>query len=98
MYIIFHYVLQALDKAKEAGRKERLLCKQRDQASLNEQINLDLTYSVSALCNMSLFLICTYIYHMYVSITHNYAVRVTTMLHAYRIYLVRRHTSNSYHI
>ncbi|XP_065906422.1 intraflagellar transport protein 88 homolog [Dysidea avara] len=36
----------ALDRAKEAGRKERLLCKQRDQASLNEQINLDLTYSV----------------------------------------------------
>ena len=45
-------MLQALDKAKEAGRKERLLCKQRDQASLNEQINLDLTYSVSVLFNM----------------------------------------------
>ena len=52
MFISFHCVLQALDKAKEAGRKERLLCKQRDQASLNEQINLDLTYSVSVLFNM----------------------------------------------
>ena len=50
MYVcIDHIGLQALDKAKEAGRKERLLCKQRDQASLNEQINLDLTYSVSFL-------------------------------------------------
>lgn len=36
----------ALDKAKEAGRKERALCRQREQTSLGEQINLDLTYSV----------------------------------------------------
>lgn len=36
----------ALDKAKEAGRKERLLCRQREQAGLGEQISLDLTYCV----------------------------------------------------
>ena len=41
-------VLQALEKAKEAGRKERMLCKQREQASLTEQLNLDLTYCVSS--------------------------------------------------
>ena len=39
--------IQALEKAKEAGRKERMLCKQREQASLTEQLNLDLTYCVS---------------------------------------------------
>ena len=38
---------QALDKAREAARKERMLCKQREQAQLAEQINLDLTYCVS---------------------------------------------------
>ncbi len=37
---------QALEKAKEAGRKERMLCKQREQANMTEQINLDLTYCV----------------------------------------------------
>ncbi|CAI8003550.1 Intraflagellar transport protein 88 homolog [Geodia barretti] len=36
----------ALEKAKEAGRRERMLCKQREQASLAEQLNLDLTYCV----------------------------------------------------
>ncbi|KAK3741791.1 hypothetical protein QZH41_001560 [Actinostola sp. cb2023] len=36
----------ALEKAKEAGRKERSLCRQREQTSLSEQMNLDLTYSV----------------------------------------------------
>ncbi|XP_015769439.1 PREDICTED: intraflagellar transport protein 88 homolog [Acropora digitifera] len=35
----------ALEKAKEAGRKERALCRQREQTALGEQINLDLTYS-----------------------------------------------------
>ena len=40
------YNLQALDKAKEAGRKERLLCRQREQAGLSDQISLDLTYCV----------------------------------------------------
>ena len=39
---------KALDKAKDAGRKERVLCKQREQAQATEQINLDLTYCVSA--------------------------------------------------
>ncbi|KAJ3304292.1 Intraflagellar transport protein 88 [Kappamyces sp. JEL0829] len=36
----------ALDKAKDAGKKERQLSKQREQLNLGEQINLDLTYSV----------------------------------------------------
>ncbi|KAG5460019.1 MAG: hypothetical protein BJ554DRAFT_7984, partial [Olpidium bornovanus] len=36
----------ALEKAKEAGKKERQLTKQREQASLGDQINLDLTYCV----------------------------------------------------
>ena len=39
--------IQALEKAKEAGRKERVLVKQREQLSLGEQVNLDLTFSVS---------------------------------------------------
>lgn len=37
---------QALDKAKEAGQKERALVRQREQIGLTENINLDLTYSV----------------------------------------------------
>ena len=36
----------ALDKAKEAGKKERLLAKQREQFNLADQMNLDLTYCV----------------------------------------------------
>ena len=36
----------ALEKAKEAGKKERHLCKQREQCGLGDQINLDLTYCV----------------------------------------------------
>lgn len=39
-------VQTALDKAKEAARKERMLCKQREQAQLTDQINFDLTYCV----------------------------------------------------
>lgn len=38
---------QALEKAKEAGRKERMLVRQRETMNAGEQINLDLTYSVS---------------------------------------------------
>ncbi|KAK5667654.1 Intraflagellar transport protein 88 [Batrachochytrium dendrobatidis] len=37
---------QALDKAKEAGKKERQLSKQREELNLGDQINLDLTYCV----------------------------------------------------
>ncbi|KPP59966.1 intraflagellar transport protein 88-like, partial [Scleropages formosus] len=37
----------ALDKAKEAGRKERALVRQREQTGTADHINLDLTYSVS---------------------------------------------------
>lgn len=37
---------QALEKAKEAGRKERTLVRQREQSG-NADINVDLTYSVS---------------------------------------------------
>jgi intraflagellar transport protein 88 len=36
-----------LEKAKEAGRKERVLVRQREQLTSPENINLDLTYSVS---------------------------------------------------
>ncbi|XP_071337682.1 intraflagellar transport protein 88 homolog isoform X2 [Trachinotus anak] len=36
----------ALEKAKEAGRKERGLVRQREQSSNADHINLDLTYSV----------------------------------------------------
>lgn len=39
-------LIQALDKAKEAGKKERQLTKFREQSSLGDQMNLDLTYSV----------------------------------------------------
>lgn len=38
---------QALEKAKDAGRKERILVRQREQVTTPENINLDLTYSVS---------------------------------------------------
>lgn len=38
--------IQALEKAKEAGRKERTLVRQREQSG-NADINVDLTYSVS---------------------------------------------------
>ena len=44
---VFCYNTKALDKAKEARRKERILVKQREQVSNGEQVNLDLTYSVS---------------------------------------------------
>ncbi|XP_074788221.1 intraflagellar transport protein 88 homolog isoform X3 [Athene noctua] len=36
----------ALEKAKEAGRKERVLVRQREQIATPQNINLDLTYSV----------------------------------------------------
>ncbi|KAJ1113787.1 hypothetical protein NDU88_002029 [Pleurodeles waltl] len=36
----------ALEKAKEAGKKERVLVRQREQMSSPENINLDLTYSI----------------------------------------------------
>uniref|UniRef100_A0A3Q3AQJ6 Intraflagellar transport protein 88 homolog n=1 Tax=Kryptolebias marmoratus TaxID=37003 RepID=A0A3Q3AQJ6_KRYMA len=36
----------ALEKAKEAGRKERTLVRQREQSGNSDHINLDLTYSV----------------------------------------------------
>lgn len=41
---------QALEKAKDAGRKERVLVRQREQVTRPENINLDLTYSVSTKC------------------------------------------------
>ena len=47
IHTAFHcWSMQALDKAKDAARKERMLCKQREQAQLTDQINLDLTYCV----------------------------------------------------
>jgi len=36
----------ALERAKDAGKRERALCKQREQSQLADQINIDLTYSV----------------------------------------------------
>lgn len=38
--------VQALEKAKEAGHKERTLLRQREQSG-NADINVDLTYTVS---------------------------------------------------
>jgi intraflagellar transport protein 88 len=61
----------ALDRGKEAGRKERLLCKQREQNSLSEQINLDLTYSV--LFNLAVQYEAN---EMYVEATNTYLVIV----------------------
>jgi intraflagellar transport protein 88 len=39
-------MLRALEKAKEAGKAERALCKFREGNNLSEQINLDLTYAI----------------------------------------------------
>merc|ERR1719281_352646 len=36
----------ALEKAKEAGKRERQLCRLREQQSLLDQLNVDLTYAV----------------------------------------------------
>lgn len=41
-----HTHSQAVDKAKESARRERMLCKQRQQSQMTETINLDLTYFV----------------------------------------------------
>ena len=49
VYYVTTIYIQALDKAKESARKERMLCKQREQAQMTEQINLDLTYCVRSL-------------------------------------------------
>lgn len=37
---------EALEKAKEAGKKERTLCRLREQQNLLDQLNVDLTYAV----------------------------------------------------
>ena len=39
-------LMTALEKAKAASKKEKLLCKHREANQLTEQINLDLTYAV----------------------------------------------------
>lgn len=39
-------MLRALEKAKEAGKSERALCKFRESHNLGDQINLDLTYAI----------------------------------------------------
>jgi intraflagellar transport protein 88 len=36
----------ALEKAKEAGKKERGLCRHREKNGLADQLNFDLTYAV----------------------------------------------------
>lgn len=38
--------LLALESAKEAGKKERQLCKLREQQGIAEQMNLELTFAV----------------------------------------------------
>ncbi|XP_043987782.1 intraflagellar transport protein 88 homolog isoform X3 [Gambusia affinis] len=43
----------ALEKAKEAGRKERALIRQREASGNTEHINLDLTYSGEVLLNLA---------------------------------------------
>lgn len=40
---------QALEKAKEAGRKERAAVKLREQLGLIDQVNLDLTFNVQSI-------------------------------------------------
>ena len=42
-------MLKALEKAKEAGKSERTLCKFRESHNLSEQINLDLQLLVICL-------------------------------------------------
>merc|ERR1719197_58710 len=37
---------EALEKGKEAGKKERQLCRIREQQNLLDQLNVDLTYAV----------------------------------------------------
>merc|ERR1719230_1734840 len=37
---------EALEKGKEAGKKERQLCRLREQHNLLDQLNVDLTYAV----------------------------------------------------
>jgi len=39
-------IREALDKAKEAGKKERQLCRRRENQQLLDQLNVDLTYAV----------------------------------------------------
>lgn len=51
----------ALEKGKEAGRKERNLSRQRDQTQITEQMNLDITYSV--LFNLALSYHRQQLYH-----------------------------------
>lgn len=49
--------LQALEKAKEASRKERTLVRQREQSDKADQINIDLYGSVSKAGVHHLFLV-----------------------------------------
>lgn len=44
--IVAKDMLRALEKAKEAGKAERAVCKFRENHGLSEQINLDLTYVI----------------------------------------------------
>lgn len=50
---------QALEKAKEAGRKERALVRQREQSGNGDHINLDLTYSVSVSASVNITMYVT---------------------------------------
>lgn len=46
MAVVEKDMLKALEKAKEAGKAERALCKFRESHNLADQINLDLTYAI----------------------------------------------------
>ncbi|KAJ3294769.1 Intraflagellar transport protein 88 [Borealophlyctis nickersoniae] len=65
----------ALEKAKEAGKKERALSKQREQLQLADQTNLDLTYCV--LLNLA---DQYHANHMYQEALNSYAVIVKNKL------------------
>lgn len=63
--------LRCLEKAKEAGKAERALCKYKETHGLSEQINIDLTYSI--FFNLAH---AHYLNHMYEEALNTYKVIV----------------------
>lgn len=77
--------LQALEKAKEASRKERTLVRQREQSDKADQINIDLYGSVS---EAGVQLVCFWWIHCesfiiinYLIIYYNYRLLWTRLCH-----------------
>lgn len=69
------FFLQSLEKAKEAGRKERALVRQREQTGTADHINLDLTYSVSSLLHIKyISLLKTLKFHMFIYALFRYCL------------------------